>query len=84
IGQAYQFVATGNAPLGFVALSQVMEGGRIAKGSAWIVPASLHLPLRQDAVVLASGKDQPAALALANYLRGDKARGIIRSYGYEF
>ena len=84
IAQAYQFVATGNAPMGFVALSQVMVDGQITKGSAWVVPASLHAPLRQEAVVLNPGKDQPAALALANYLRGDKARAIIRSYGYEF
>ncbi|HWP13098.1 MAG TPA: molybdate ABC transporter substrate-binding protein [Ramlibacter sp.] len=84
IGQAFQFVATGNAPLGFVALSQVMVNGRIAKGSAWVVPASLHAPIRQDAVILARGKDSAATAALAAYLRGDKARAIIRSYGYEF
>lgn len=83
IGQAYQFVATGNAPLGFVALSQVMVDGRIAKGSAWMVPAGLHAPLRQDAVVLAAGKDNAAAAALAAYLKGEKARAIIRSFGYE-
>jgi molybdate transport system substrate-binding protein len=83
IGQAFQFVATGNAPLGFVALSQVTEDGRIAKGSAWIVPARLHAPLQQDAAVLAKGKDNPAARELAQFLKGDKARGIIRAYGYE-
>ena len=70
IGQTFQFVATGSAPLGFVALSQVMVDGRIAKGSAWLVPASLHAPIRQDAVVLAPGKDSAAAAALAAYLRG--------------
>ncbi len=84
IAQTYQFAATGNAALAFVALSQVMEGGRIGKGSAWIVPANLHTPIRQDAVVLAAGKDNPAAAALGAYLRGDKARAMIRSYGYEF
>ena len=52
IAQTFQFVATGNAPLGFVALSQVMEDGKIRKGSAWQVPASLHDPIRQDAVLL--------------------------------
>jgi molybdate transport system substrate-binding protein len=83
ISQAYQFVATGNAALGFVALSQVQSEGRIARGSAWIVPAALHAPLRQDAVLLNPGKDKPAALALLAYLRGDKARAIIRSFGYE-
>ena len=82
IAQTYHFVGTGNAQLGFVALSQVMVDGRIAKGSAWLVPASLHSPLRQDAVTLAAGKDNAAAIALAAYLKGDKARAVIRSYGY--
>ncbi|WP_422845853.1 molybdate ABC transporter substrate-binding protein [Acidovorax sp. M2(2025)] len=84
IAQTFQFVATGNAPLGFVALSQVMEDGRIGKGSAWQVPASLHNPIRQDAVLLLPGKDKPAARALMNYLRSDKARAIIQAYGYSF
>ncbi|NDP62863.1 molybdate ABC transporter substrate-binding protein [Polaromonas sp.] len=84
IAQAYQFVATGNALMGFVALSQVMAGGRMAKGSAWVVPATLHAPILQDAVVLNPGKDNPAALALTRYLRSEKVRAIILSYGYEF
>jgi molybdate transport system substrate-binding protein len=83
VAQAYQFVATGNARLGFVALSQVMAGGKVAKGSAWIVPANLHTPLRQDAVILNRGKDNAAARAFADYLQGEKARGIIRAFGYE-
>ncbi|MGZ5180594.1 MAG: molybdate ABC transporter substrate-binding protein [Ramlibacter sp.] len=83
IAQAFQFVDTGNAQLGFVALSQVMANGRIARGSAWIVPAHLHAPLRQDAVLLAAGKDDPAATALLAYLRGETARAIIRTHGYE-
>lgn len=83
IGQTYQFVATGNAALGFVALSQVMSDGRITQGSAWVVPLQWHAPLRQDAVVLTTGRDNPAAAALAAYLKGDKARAIIRSFGYE-
>ena len=83
IAQAFQFVSTGNAPLGFVALSQVMVDGTISKGSAWVVPAHLHRPVRQDAIVLNPGKDSPAAAALTAYLKGDKARTILRSYGYE-
>ena len=82
IAQAFQFVATGNAQLGFVALSQVMADGKLTGGSAWQVPASLHDPIRQDAVLLTPGKDSTAAAALLAYLRGDKARAIIRSYGY--
>jgi molybdate transport system substrate-binding protein len=83
IAQAYQFVSTGNAPLGFVALSQVYRDGRFTSGSGWIVPATLHAPIRQDAVILAKGSANPAAQALEAYLKSDKARGIIRSYGYE-
>ena len=82
IAQTFQFVATGNAQLGFVALSQVMVDGKISKGSAWQVPRELHAPIRQDAVLLAPGKDIAAATALLQYLRGDKARTIIQSYGY--
>ncbi len=82
ISQAYQFISTGNAPLGFVALSQVLKGGKI-EGSSWIVPAKLYPPIRQDAVVLEKGKGKPAALALAKYLKGDKSIAIIKSFGYE-
>ncbi|ENO85972.1 molybdate ABC transporter substrate-binding protein [Thauera linaloolentis] len=82
IGQTYQFVATQNAPLGFVALSQVFADGRITEGSAWIVPDELYEPIRQDALVLGKGKGNPAAAELLDYLRGDTAKGIIRSYGY--
>ena len=83
IAQAYQFVATGNATLGFVALSQVMSDQRISQGSGWVVPGHLHSPIRQDAVLLNSGRNQPAALAFMDFLKTDKARTIIRSFGYE-
>lgn len=82
IGQAFQFVATGNAPFGLVALSQVMVDGRIARGSAWLVPAGLYAPLRQDAVLLKRGAGNPAAGALLQYLRSDAARAILHGYGY--
>lgn len=83
IAQTYQFVATGNADLGFVALSQVMKEGQITRGSTWIVPAELHGPIRQDAVILANGKGNVAADALMKYLKGEKAAAIIESYGYQ-
>lgn len=83
IAQTQQFVATGAAELGFIAYSQVIKNGRIGSGSGWIVPAKLYDPIRQDAVILARGRDKPAALALLNYLKGDKAKAIIRSFGYE-
>ncbi|WP_353140468.1 molybdate ABC transporter substrate-binding protein [Limnohabitans sp.] len=82
IGQTYQFVSTENAQLGFVALSQISLSGRITQGSAWVVPQSMHTPLKQDAVLLNVGKDNAAALALLKYLQGDKAKTIIRQYGY--
>jgi molybdate transport system substrate-binding protein len=82
IAQTYQFVASGNAELGFVALSQVTRDGRLTQGSAWIVPAHLHAPIRQDAVILANGKDNAAASALMAYLKSDKAKAVIRAYGY--
>ena len=72
-----------NAAMGFVALSQVTTDGKIAAGSHWLVPAQLHAPIRQDAALLAPGKDQAAAAALLAYLRGDTARAIIRAHGYE-
>lgn len=83
IAQAYQFVATGNAQLGFVALSQVATDGRLTQGSGWVVPADLHAPIRQDAVLLAAGRGNPAAAALLAYLKGETARTILRAYGYE-
>ena len=83
ISQAHQFVVSGNAELGFVALSQVYKDGKLASGSMWAVPANLYAPILQDAVLLAKGRDKPAAAALLAYLKGDKARAIIKSYGYE-
>ena len=83
IAQTYQFIATGNAELGFVALSQVMKNGKIAEGSAWVVPSSLHQPIRQDAVLLENGKGKPAPAALLKYLGSEKGKAIIKSYGYE-
>jgi len=82
IGQTFQFVNTENAQLGFVALSQISIDGRIMQGSAWVVPQSMHTPLKQDAVLLNAGKDNVAAAALLTYLQGDKAKAIIKSYGY--
>ncbi|MNH11578.1 Molybdate-binding periplasmic protein precursor [compost metagenome] len=83
ITQAFQFVSTGNAELGFVALSQIYKDGKVTTGSAWIVPSTLHDPIRQDAVILNKGKDSAAAKALVEYLKGPKAAAVIKSYGYE-
>lgn len=83
IAQTYQFAASGNADLGFVALSQVSKNGKLTGGSAWVVPADLHAPIRQDAVLLTPGADSAAARALLKYLQGDAARTVIRSFGYD-
>ena len=83
ITQAYQFVSTGNAELGFVALSQIYKDGKVSSGSAWIVPGQMHDPIKQDAVILNKGKDNPAAKALVDYLKGPKAAAVIKSYGYQ-
>lgn len=83
IGQTYQFVKSGNALLGFVALSQVSKDNRITEGSAWVVPANLYQPIKQDAIVLNAGKGKPAPEALMKFLQGDKAKAVIRSYGYD-
>ena len=106
IAQAYQFVATGNAELGFVALSQVIgaegpqagptagspehlraapsgirpSGGRA--GSWWLVPPSLYGPIRQDAVLLEAGRNNPAARALLAWLKTAPARAVIEAHGY--
>ncbi|MDP2881206.1 MAG: molybdate ABC transporter substrate-binding protein [Azonexus sp.] len=83
ISQTHQFIATGAAELGFIAYSQVIKNGAIGSGSGWLVPANLYDPIRQDAVILAKGKDKPAAVALMNYLKGEKALAVIKSFGYE-
>lgn len=81
IAQAYQFVASGNADLGFVAWSQVRSAG--GRGSAWLVPEDLHPPLRQEAVLLTRGAANDAARGFLAYLRSPGARQRIRAYGYE-
>jgi molybdate transport system substrate-binding protein len=82
IAQTFQFVQTGNAQLGFVALAQVMALKEGERGSWWIVPASLHAPIRQDAVLLKAGESKPAARAWLDFLKGAEARHIIESLGY--
>lgn len=83
VAQTYQFVATQNAQLGFVALSQVIADGKISEGSTWIVPAAMYSPIRQDAVLLNRGKDNGAAISFLNYLKSEKVKNLIRSFGYE-
>ena len=83
ISQTHQFVSTGNAELGFVAMSQVSENGKITSGSGWIVPQNLYAPIKQDAVLLTLGAENPAAKALLDYLKSAQAKAIIQKYGYD-
>ncbi len=83
IGQTYQFAASGNADMAFIALSQITKSGKVNEGSWWIVPADMYHPIRQAAVELAAAKDKEAAHALLTFLKSEKAAAIIRSYGYE-
>lgn len=82
IAQTFQFASTGNADLAFVALSQVFKDGKLSSGSAWIVPGEMHEPIYQDAVILAKGKDNPAAAAFLEFLKSPYAHAVIKSYGY--
>jgi molybdate transport system substrate-binding protein len=80
IGQTFQFVASGNAELGFVAMSQLMRPGQAVEGSHWDVPPALYGPIEQQAVLL---KDKEAARAFMSFVRSAAAIRIIRDYGYE-
>jgi molybdate transport system substrate-binding protein len=82
IAQAYQFVFSGNAELGFVALSQLLVPGKPAGGSYWLVPPALYGEIRQDAVLLKTGAANPAATALLAWLKSEPAKAVIQVYGY--
>ena len=79
ISQAYQFVETGNAEVGFIALSQL--AGK-SEGSRWMVPQDLYKPIIQGAVLLKKGEKNPAAMAFIDFLKGPEAKAIIEKYGY--
>lgn len=83
LGQTMGFIESGNAELGFLALSQVMDPKMKGKGGRWDVPINLHEPIQQDVVLLAKGKDNPAAKALMEFMGGPQATAIIERYGYE-
>ncbi|HPQ93959.1 MAG: molybdate ABC transporter substrate-binding protein [Thiothrix sp.] len=82
IAQTHAFVSSGNAELGFVALSQVINDGEISEGSSWVVPLDMYEPIRQDAVLLKTGENNAAAKALLAYLQSDAARAVIAAFGY--
>lgn len=82
IGQTFNFVKTGNADVGFVAMSQVLEGGKLKEGSMWVIPQTHYDPIRQDAVLLKRGADNEAAKELFKLLQSPDIKDLIRSYGY--
>ena len=81
ISQTHQLISSGNVELGFIALSQVSEKGKITSGSGWIVPQNFYAPMKQDAVLLKTGDENPAAKALLDYLKSAPALAIIKKYG---
>jgi molybdate transport system substrate-binding protein len=83
IAQVFQFVSTGNAELGFVAYSQILEKGQVMDGSHWVVPQSQYTPIKQTAILLKLGADNSAAMALLAYLKSPDAKAIIAKYGYD-
>jgi molybdate transport system substrate-binding protein len=83
LGQTMGFIESGNAELGFLALSQVLDPKIKGKGGRWDVPVNLHEPIQQDVVLLSKGKDNPAAKALMEFMGGPQATAIIERYGYE-
>lgn len=83
ITQTYQFIASENAELGFIALSQIMHDGKVTSGSWWLVPSEMHRPIRQSAVLLSGAKDTLAAQAFLTFLKSDKAKKVMHEFGYE-
>lgn len=83
IGQTFNFVKTGNADVGFVAMAQVLANGRFKEGSMWVIPKAHYQPIRQDAVLLKRGADNAAAQALIKLLQSPDIRDLIRRYGYD-
>lgn len=83
VAQAFQFVLSGNADLGFAALSQAKARPAGSVGSMWVVPGKLHNPIRQDVVLLKAGAGNPAARAFLAFMRQDKAQAVLRELGYD-
>jgi molybdate transport system substrate-binding protein len=83
LAQTYQLAASERDDLAFIALSQVMRDGKISQGSWWLVPPEMHKPIRQSAVLLSAAKDKEAAKAFLVFLKGEKARAVMRGFGYD-
>jgi molybdate transport system substrate-binding protein len=83
LSQTYQMAASEKDDLAFIALSQVMRDGKMSAGSWWLVPAEMHNPIRQGAVLLTGAKDRTTAKAFLVFLKSEKARAAMRGFGYE-
>jgi molybdate transport system substrate-binding protein len=83
LSQTYQMAASEKDDLAFIALSQVMRDGKVSAGSWWLVPPEMHNPIRQSAVLLTGAKDQATAKAFLAFLKSEKARAVMRGFGYE-
>ena len=81
--ETYRLAATERADLAFIALSQVMREGKVREGSWWLVPSTMHHPIRQSAVLLSGAQDRAAAKAFLAFLKSAKAAAIMRGFGYE-
>lgn len=85
VAQTYQFVHTGNADLGFVALSQLLGSDRfekIPKGAYWLVPQTLHYPIKQDVVLMQTAANSQGANAFLDFMHTAKAQIIMSKFGY--
>lgn len=84
VAEAYSLAATERADLAFTALSLVMRDGKVNAGSWWIVPETMYNPIRQSAVLLSGARDVQAARDFLSFMKSDKARAVMRGYGYTF
>lgn len=82
ISQTLQFVATGNATLGLIAMSQVKGGLPITASCSWNVPSDMHSALDQQAVLLAASNNADAARRFMSFLRTAQIVTLIESHGY--
>lgn len=82
IAQTYQFVHSGNADLGFVSQSQIIQEGEVVQGTAWLIPESMHPAIKQDAVILNKGLKNPASTAFIEYLKAPGSVQTLQAFGY--
>jgi len=82
ITQAAQFVESGAADIGIIALSLALAPAMKAAGSYWEIPAEAHQPLEQGAVVLKDAKNAEAAKKFLDFMQSAAGQAIMRRYGF--